>query len=718
VRIQCVNSECLHPDSALGQAVCDRCQTPLVYRYLWAMGGVAHGSSSMAVNAADIPIDTLVADRYWVARPQIWLDTQPARAADVPTLMPNMALSYLYLYSHRLHLPVLYGFCAETEEDKAIALLDNAPFDATGHLLPTLETVWETTPYVRQIYWLWQILQLWRPLKQQGVATSLLVPENLHVEGWRVRLRELLPDRLESNHSGADRPESDHSESDSESSIATKTSEGEPTAAPEAAALETNLSAPSFKDLGALWQTWLTKIQGADLQQGSLQRDSLQLICQQMQIAKATDFEAIAARLDSLLLEQAAQLPLHLDIAGATTTGPQRTHNEDACFPIASPADETLAPHVGIICDGIGGHEGGEVASNLALRSLQIQTRVLLAELAGQSQPLTPAVVKQQLTKAVRVVNNLIASQNDTQKRELRQRMGTTLVMALQLPQQIPLEKSEPPQLDVGRGNGHELYLVHVGDSRAYWITLDYLHQLTLDDDVATREVLMGRSPYQEALHRADGGALTQALGTRNADLVEVNVQRFIIEEDGLLLLCSDGLSDCDRVEQFWQPIAQAVLGGKISLREAVQRWIDIANEKNGHDNTSVVLLRCLVSRSPQTDAGIGAGIGAGISAGTGAEATPDAPQPIALPDIDSDLADSSRALLYDDEPSIAQPTATPASWKPLSLGIRLLGLVVLAVIAGILGVAIWQQMERSPTSGSSAPSLSPSLPQPSSPSH
>ena len=696
VRIQCINSECLHPDNALGQALCDRCQTPLVYRYLWASQ-----TASGAVNPAEIPVNTLVADRYWVTCPQIWLDTQPARAADVPNLMPNLALSYLYLYAHRLHLPGLYGFCAETEGGEAIALLENAPLDTTGQLLPKLETVWETTPSVRQIYWLWQILQLWRPLRQQGVATSLLVPDNLYVEGWRVRIRELLSDRPEL----IDRPEEVSQSTQplgNESSLAANIPTNIPTKVPGETPVAGS-SIPSLKDLGALWQTWVMK---SDLDS---QQDSLQQICQQMQtsqesgqetgqkIGQDSHFEAIAARLDKLLLGQTARLPLYLDIAGATTTGPQRTHNEDACFPIASPADETLAPHVGIICDGIGGHEGGEVASQLALRSLQLQIRVLLAELAGQTEPLTPAVVKQQLTKAVRVVNNLIANQNDTQKRELRQRMGTTLVMALQLPQQIPTGQIPKEESEPRTGNGHELYLVHVGDSRAYWITSKYLHQLTLDDDVATREVLMGRSPYQEALRRSDGGALTQALGTRNADLVEVNVQRFFIEEDGLLLLCSDGLSDYDRIEQSWQPIAQAALEGKISLREAVQQWISIANEKNGHDNTSVVLLRCLMSQPPQ--------VMTEIEMVNGAE-NPETIQSIVLPTNDH-LADSSRALLYDEESPIPERSATTVpSWKPLTLGIRLLGLTVLAIIGGILGMAIWQQMERSPSSSSPVPSL------------
>jgi protein phosphatase len=106
----------------------------------------------------------------------------------------------------------------------------------------------------------------------------------------------------------------------------------------------------------------------------------------------------------------------------------------------------------------------------------------------------------------------------------------------------------------------------------------------------------MGRSLYREALQRPDAGALTQALGTRDAEFLRPNVQRFIVEEDGLLLLCSDGLSDNNWVEQSWADYVEPVLQAKIPLEAAVQSWIDLANQKNGHDNTSVVITYCRVS--------------------------------------------------------------------------------------------------------------------------
>ena len=697
LRIQCANLECLHPDNVVGQAVCDRCQTPLVYRYLWAVG------------RANVSVDTLVSDRYLVTQPQIWLDTKPSTLVSVPVMLSEALLPYLHLYLHRLHLPSLYGFCGLEEDEPPILLLENAPIAADGSLFPLLEAAWATAAPSRQIYWLWQLWQLWAPLKAQRVAASLLNPENLHVEGWRVRLRELIADAVTLN------PEAGIE------TVAPPTDTAEATTSPPLFRTTT----PLLQDLAAAWQPWVER---ADRSIAA----PLKAIWQQMQTNQ--DSEAIATQLNQLLLKQTAQLPLKLEIAGATTTGTQRAHNEDSCFPISPLPADPLLPYVGIICDGIGGHEGGEVASQLALRTLQLQLRALLAEstheslsarqseprsstdaetsgaentgplnlefeeaeLTRQPDPLSPTIVKQQLQEIVRIVNNLISEQNDSQGRELRQRMGTTLVMAVQLPQPIatlPISVETAPDTPIQRPS-HELYLVHVGDSRAYWLTPDYCHALTVDDDVVTREVLMGHSSYQEAMRRPDGGALIQALGTRDADLLDVNVQRFLIEEDGLLLLCSDGLSDYDRIEQSWQPLTQAVFAGERSLPEAVQNWIDLANQKNGHDNTSVVLLRCQVGNRFQP-------------------LKPAKPQtilslPPTAPPVDADLADSSKALLYDESIPADRPKPIAVRrYQQMHPGIKLLGIALVLLTLGITGVAIWQWAQARSTVPASTPAQS-----------
>jgi len=139
----------------------------------------------------------------------------------------------------------------------------------------------------------------------------------------------------------------------------------------------------------------------------------------------------------------------------------------------------------------------------------------------------------------------------------------------------------------------HELYVAHVGDSRAYWITRTGCYQVTLDDDVACREVRLGYALYRDALEQVAAGALIQALGITSSNTLHPTVQRFPVDEDCVLLLCSDGLSDKDRVEECWETEILPILDGSIGVAAARDRLIEIANTKNGHDNVTIGLIHC-----------------------------------------------------------------------------------------------------------------------------
>lgn len=625
-RIQCVEESCLFAANPLGQRVCIQCETPLPYRYLWAVGEHADHYS----------VGTILGDHYYVAAPRTWLNLRPAAAPKTPTAIPVRALPYLKAHFHRFHVPGLhdiwYGDGSETSPNDAILLLDNVPFDLKGHLRPALYKQWPGAPAVRQVHWLWQMLELWFDLADLQLSESVLNLEGVRVDGWRLRLCELVPN---------------------------------PTADP--IPLETAL-----KILAEHWTDWIPQAQAAVMQ-------PLQSIVDQMK-AGQTSLEQVRRQLNHLLLEQAAQLPLRLTVSGTTDTGKLRSRNEDCCYPdteelkLLPPDDPARVPQLAIVCDGIGGHEGGEVASQMAVRSLRPQMQALLKEIAEQPDLVSPDTIISQIEASIRVVNNLIDFQNNAYGRAERQRMGTTLVMALVVPQRI--------QATDGWRQTHELYLASVGDSRAYWITPNGCHLLTVDDVIASRETQAGRALYAAALQKENAEALTQALGTRDADFLHPHIQRLILDEDGVLLLCSDGLSDGNRVEQSWARFIGLISKEMVPLESVVNSWIDLADEKNGHDNIAVVLMHYQTGvRYP----------------GTSLPAT--APEPVPEPP-ESELTEASRALLYgeagaDEEvvTELNQPVP-PAPQRQLMFWVARIAIALLVTI--LVGTIAWWQLNRS----------------------
>ena len=270
---------------------------------------------------------------------------------------------------------------------------------------------------------------------------------------------------------------------------------------------------------------------------------------------------------------------LNIEIVTQTDQGPNRKRNEDACYPtstqkvtITRSNSADLEKPLLVVCDGIGGHEGGNIASNLAIETLTSVLNARIPKTVGYVQKVNTAEV---LQEGIQISNDVISDRNDQEGRSDRQRMGTTIVL--------------------GRVEGQRFQLAHVGDSRAYRITSRACYQLTVDDDIASREVRLGYTLYRDALQRNGAGALTQALGMVSSSLLYPRIQTSFIDEDCIYLLCSDGLSDYDRIEQYWAQELIPVLQGRIQLADACQNLIEIANAQNGHDNVTVGLLYCRV---------------------------------------------------------------------------------------------------------------------------
>lgn len=274
-----------------------------------------------------------------------------------------------------------------------------------------------------------------------------------------------------------------------------------------------------------------------------------------------------------------------LEEVGRTDVGRQRNHNEDYFgietqnTKLESPSGKTLhARNLYILCDGMGGHAGGEVASALAVDTLRkfFQERWQHRSFPNLgSGELCDATF---LQEAVQAANQAIYDVNQQNARSGSGRMGTTLVVVLIQNTQVAV--------------------AHVGDSRLYRYTRKRgLEQVTVDHEVGQREIQRGVEP-EVAYSRPDAYQLTQALGPRDGNFVRPDVQFFELNEDMLLLLCSDGLSDNDLLEKHWETHVQPLLSSQTNLDKGVSELIELANRYNGHDNITAIAIRAKVRPS------------------------------------------------------------------------------------------------------------------------
>ncbi|WP_353929283.1 protein phosphatase 2C domain-containing protein [Okeanomitos corallinicola TIOX110] len=528
--LYCPNEYC-QAANPLTHKFCQRCSTALPKIYLWVVG------DSLSLGSPG----EILADRYLVIDQSIVLDLKPGLLPQIPELDKLEKIkAYLKLIPYRLHIPQVYGILSmnEGKSDSEVLLLEKPPLLADStftqvKICNQLITAWGEASSIRQMNWLWQIAHLWQPLVTEGVAASLLDPDLIRVEGALVRLLEL------------------HFDSQ---------------------------LAPTLSQLGEFWQQLVKKAKPAIA-------EFLKQISNALIKGEITSSEQLIAVLDqgltALGTASAGKNPptqsTTIKIITQTDTGPSRQRNEDACYPpsgfLVSKPPYTHA--LAIVCDGIGGHEGGNIASNLAIETIQQQV-IELTSVPYQN--IDPVTLMTDLEQAVALVNDKISQRNDTENRQGRQRMGTTLVMALPI--------------------AHEMYITHIGDSRAYWITRHGCNQITLDDDVASREVRLGYAVYREALQHSGSGSLVQALGMSKSGSLHPTAQRFIIDEDAVFLLTSDGLSDFDRVEECWDTEILPIINGEANLPDVATRLIEIANTKNGHDNVTIALVHYQINYS------------------------------------------------------------------------------------------------------------------------
>lgn len=257
--------------------------------------------------------------------------------------------------------------------------------------------------------------------------------------------------------------------------------------------------------------------------------------------------------------------PMKLVAAGLTDVGQLRDHNEDN-FRIEE--EEGLF----VVCDGMGGHASGEVASEISVNEIAkftMETRKKLGLPVSDSSHVSPDEVA--LSEAIKTANEKVYYH------ALRDKscagMGTTVVGMLE--------------------SGEDLVIGHVGDSRIYRLRGEVFSQITEDHSLLNHLIQTQGLSEEEIANFESKNVILRAVGLKDDVDVETQVTRKFPGD--IYLLCSDGLSDMvdDR------EMGSILLASQENLESGCRQLVDAANHNGGHDNITVILVRVMVEIDP-----------------------------------------------------------------------------------------------------------------------
>ncbi|MEM7292980.1 MAG: Stp1/IreP family PP2C-type Ser/Thr phosphatase, partial [Pseudomonadota bacterium] len=264
-------------------------------------------------------------------------------------------------------------------------------------------------------------------------------------------------------------------------------------------------------------------------------------------------------------LERPVENALQIQQAGKTDVGIKRDHNEDFLL---------VKEDIGlfIVCDGMGGHAAGEVASEEAAKAvlahLQESTNTLQAFARDANQSNRDEVTAL-LEAAINHANQTVfdIAQNDKEKSG----MGTTLALVL-----------------ISR---HGAHVGHVGDSRIYLHRKHEVHQVTEDHSLVNTLVQKGMLSREDAENHPNANVITRAVGVQQ--FVEPEVVFLDTELNDRFIICSDGLSDYTGKEQLH------LFSTSNDVASLPDKLIEFANDSGGKDNITAVVVHIGTDQTP-----------------------------------------------------------------------------------------------------------------------
>ena len=232
--------------------------------------------------------------------------------------------------------------------------------------------------------------------------------------------------------------------------------------------------------------------------------------------------------------------------------GKVRELNEDS-FYISDSLDEI---QLYILADGMGGYKGGEVASKLAIQSAKNYIESNFKQIEKDKDSII------QLVGSSVEYANMIVYEKSKENNELNG-MGTTL--------------------DVCLIYNNRVFIGHVGDSRVYRIRKEFMRKLTQDHSYVQKLVKDGTITKEEAVHHPQKNMLMKALGCNAFVEPDVMVKGFL--KDDILIMNSDGLTNLVSQEEIFKE-------AKKDIEQAPKELVNLANEKGGYDNITVIVIK------------------------------------------------------------------------------------------------------------------------------
>ncbi|MBE6760040.1 MAG: Stp1/IreP family PP2C-type Ser/Thr phosphatase [Ruminococcaceae bacterium] len=233
-----------------------------------------------------------------------------------------------------------------------------------------------------------------------------------------------------------------------------------------------------------------------------------------------------------------------------TDTGRVRSSNQDSAA-----CGEFDGGCWGVVCDGMGGTNGGDIASSIAVEMIGEELSAIMnSQLEGEQ-------IRAVISSAVDRANARIYSM--ARMDDALYGMGTTVVCAVRIDSRI--------------------YVAHAGDSRAYLMGEDGINRLTTDHSMVQELVDLGRITPEEALNHPRKNVITRALGV--VPEIAVDHGEYEAGENDIVLLCSDGLTNCVSEAEM------LAMARKLPLDELCGEYIDTANNNGGYDNITALVI-------------------------------------------------------------------------------------------------------------------------------